>query len=247
MLQNKSRSNVLSTLFQAWCGISEKMFKVLLDLLGEKLTDSRKLSSESKLMLFLIKLKQNQTFSALGSLFSVHRTTALSTFVEVLDLAFEAVKHLLIWPSKNLIKARMPASFKSTFPECRCIIDATEVEIQKPSNVNEQVLTFSNYKGKFTMKFLVAVAPHGDIIFVSRGYGGRITDAQLSTSCGFLNYLESGDVVLADKGNRNFFLFTDYQINKIIKLCRFSLHSRGCQQERSIYSDATIQERRPSV
>jgi hypothetical protein len=148
----------------------------------------------------MIKLKQNQTFHALGNLFSIHRTTAKEIFVEVLDAMYSSTKDLLFWPSRNTIQERMPASFKTDFPNCRCIIDATEVKIEKPSRVDQEILTYSNYKGTFTLKFLVAIAPHGEIIFVSRGYGGRATDAQITTSCGLLDLLEPGDVILADKG-----------------------------------------------
>ena len=35
---------------------------------------------------------------------------------------------------------------------------------------------------------------------MSRGYGGRITDAQITTQCGILDLLEPGDLVMADKG-----------------------------------------------
>jgi hypothetical protein len=159
----------------------------------------------------MIKLKQNQTFHALGNLFSIHRTTAKEIFVEVLDAMYSSTKDLLFWPSRNTVQERMPASFKTDFPNCRCIIDATEVKIEKPSRVDQEILTYSNYKGTFTMKFLVAIAPHGEIIFVSRGYGGRATDAQITTSCGLLNLLEPGDVILADKG----LLKTNYSLISI--------------------------------
>jgi hypothetical protein len=65
-------------------------------------------------------------------------------------------------------------------------------KIEKPPKVDQEVLTYSNYKGGFTLKFLVAIAPHGDIIFMSRGYGGRTTDAQITVSSGFLKLLEPG-------------------------------------------------------
>ena len=59
---------------------------------------------------------------------------------------------------------------------------------------------YSNYKSSFTMKFLIGIAPSGLITFLSKSYGGRVTDCHLTTESGFLNLLEPGDVVLADKG-----------------------------------------------
>lgn len=134
-------------------------------------------------------------------MFSIHSKTAHDIFVEVLDALYNTTKDFLFWPSKSKVQARMPASFRESYPNCRCIIDATEVQIEKPSSVEEENLTYSNYKGRYTMKFLVAIAPHGEITFVSRGQGGRITDGQLTTGSGLLSKLEPGDVVLADKGN----------------------------------------------
>jgi hypothetical protein len=50
------------------------------------------------------------------------------------------------------------------------------------------------------MKYLIGVAPSGLIIFLSKAYGGRVTDCQLTADSGLLKLLEPGDVVLADKG-----------------------------------------------
>ena len=40
----------------------------------------------------------------------------------------------------------------------------------------------------------------GAISFISKGWGGRVTDKHITEHCGFLNYILPGDVVLADSG-----------------------------------------------
>ena len=50
------------------------------------------------------------------------------------------------------------------------------------------------------MKFLIGVAPSGLITFLSKAYGGRVTDCHITTDSGFLDLLEPGDIILADKG-----------------------------------------------
>ena len=46
----------------------------------------------------------------------------------------------------------------------------------------------------------MAIAPSGEITFISPAYGGRTTDGQLTANCGFLELLWPGALVLADKG-----------------------------------------------
>jgi hypothetical protein len=38
------------------------------------------------------------------------------------------------------------------------------------------------------------------ISFVSKGWGGRVSDKHLTENCGILNFLQPGDVILADRG-----------------------------------------------
>ena len=50
------------------------------------------------------------------------------------------------------------------------------------------------------MKFLISIAPQGIISFISQGWGGRVSDIQLTEECGLLGKLLPGDLVLADRG-----------------------------------------------
>lgn len=94
----------------------------------------------------------------------------------------------------------IPKSFLPHDADCQVIIDCTEVPCAAPGTIHERVLMFSNYKGCFTVKFLVGIAPSGIISFLSRPYGGRSTDSFITSNCGILHLLKPGDLVLADKG-----------------------------------------------
>ena len=60
--------------------------------------------------------------------------------------------------------------------------------------------TFSNYKHHNTVKFLVGITPQGSVSFVSKGWGGRVSDKHLTENCGIFDYLSAGDQILADRG-----------------------------------------------
>ena len=71
--------------------------------------------------------------------------------------------------------------------------------MQRPTSLSARAETYSNYKSHNTVKFLVAISPTGAIIFVSKCWGGRISDKHIASSCGFLDKLMHGDLVLEDR------------------------------------------------
>ena len=47
---------------------------------------------------------------------------------------------------------------------------------------------------------LVAITPQGSIVLVSELYGGRTSDRHIVRDCGFLNYINPHDEIVADRG-----------------------------------------------
>ena len=99
----------------------------------------------------------------------------------------------------------LPAVFKPRYKNVRTIIDCTEIFVDRPGNLTARAATWSNYKHHNTLKYLVAITPLGAISFLSQAFGGRTSDKVVTLRSGFLDLLEIGDLVLADRG----FLISD--------------------------------------
>ena len=58
------------------------------------------------------------------------------------------------------------------------------------------------------------LGPNGLFSFMSRFYGGRITDNQLVSDCGVIEKVEPGDEFMADKGFPKVKVYFSYIIHK---------------------------------
>lgn len=195
--------NIISdSLMLPIAGVTLAFFKILLNLIVQGRDGQPKryvaLNKDNRLLLFLMKLKLGLTFTVLGILFCINATTASRIFYQMLETITIKTESWIFWPSKESVKKNMPLSFYK-YPNCRCIIDCTEVETDTPPTVKQRVLLYSNYKGRFTLKFLVCITPDGFTCLVSKAYGGRATDSFIN-NCKLLSLIEPGDLVLADKG-----------------------------------------------
>ena len=193
------RAQVSETVFKSCFGISRKYFSYCVKKIGSLLR-SAVLNPDEQIGLFWMKLKTNESFRLSGLHFDVSDKSASKIFQRVLDAQFEVARKELWWHSREEVQAMMPESFKLLYPLTRVIIDASEIFIQTPSDVAASVLCWSSYKNHHTLKFLVGIAPVGMITFISKTYGGRVTDTHLTTDCGILELLEPNDLVMADKG-----------------------------------------------
>uniref|UniRef100_A0A1X7SVZ4 DDE Tnp4 domain-containing protein n=1 Tax=Amphimedon queenslandica TaxID=400682 RepID=A0A1X7SVZ4_AMPQE len=62
------------------------------------------------------------------------------------------------------------------------------------------VACYSNYKKHNTVKVLIAVTPTGSICFISKAWGGCVSDKVITQESGFLRKICRGDKVMADRG-----------------------------------------------
>lgn len=78
-------------------------------------------------------------------------------------------------------------------------IDCFGVFIEIPSNLLASAKTWSNYKHHNTVKYLIGITPQGAASFLSKGWGGRVSDKYLTENRGMLSKLLVGDIVWLTK------------------------------------------------
>lgn len=155
-------------------------------------------------LLCLVKLKMDCTFSHLGYLFAVSESCATETFHRILGLLYVTICCPPLAPlpaPENFRDGAMPC-FKDfqLFRNVAMILDCTEFFMQTASDLEAQRLTFSRYKHHNTLKVLVAIGQSGQVVFVALCYGGRISDKEITDACNFLKMLWPGAQVMVDKG-----------------------------------------------
>ena len=159
------------------------------------------LSREDQLFLFLMKLNLNIGHEMLSDWFRVSRGTITSVFHTWLDALHRVVflGFMKVVPSREANAGSMPECFKS-YPNCRMVLDCTEVTVDIPGKMEMHNVVYSHYKHRTTLKGLVGVAPNGTVTFASKLYPGSTSDKAIVKDCGVLDCFVPGDCILADKG-----------------------------------------------
>ena len=189
---------------------SWRVFHLLYVFLSASVPPGQALSLMDELFLVLIKLRLNLMVEDLATRFQIGTGTVSRIFHKWLSVMYVSLKFLIVWPPRELIEQNMPSFIKSSYPKCRCIIDCSEIFIERPSSYDARAQTYSNYKKHNTVKFLIAITPRGAISFISECWGGRVSDKNITQESKFLNLLDPCDVVLADRG---FLLQDDFAIH----------------------------------
>ena len=154
-----------------------------------------------QLLLTLMKLKLKSGHVDLATRFNCSTATVSNIFITIVcalsDILYAGFMENI--PSREKKQTSLPNCFLP-FPNCRIVLDCTEVAVSNTKGLETQSHLYSQYKGRTTLKALVGVAPNGVITFVSDLYGGSASDKAMTGDSGILQHLQPGDMVMADKG-----------------------------------------------
>ena len=155
------------------------LFLLILNVINDYLSTIRvqKLSNFQKLLIVLMKMRLHVDFTDLSYRFNVRKTSISKLFKKTVICLEHCFGDFINWPDRLSLEGTMPNVFRVEFGNrVRGIIDCFEIGIQRPSTLDAKAHTFSNYKGKNTIQYLICITPQGSISFISKGYGGRISD-----------------------------------------------------------------------
>ena len=148
----------------------------------------------------LTKLKLGLVYKDITYRTNIAESDVSKIFHKWLDIMYCELQQLIVWPDREKLYETLPAQFKKHYFNVISIIDCFEIFTEKSLSLNPRSCTYSQYKKHNTLKILISIAPTGAITFVSKVWGGRVSDKVITQKSGFLDYISYGDVVMADRG-----------------------------------------------
>ena len=107
-------------------------------------------------------------------------------FNKYVKILSKVLKPLIVFYDRNTVGQTLPTEYNN-YKRLRCLIDCSEIMLQKPTDLRLQAATWSDYKHHNTLKFLVAVTPQGSVAYLSQLWGGRTSDRHIVRNSKFYN------------------------------------------------------------
>ena len=119
--------------FQYMTGLPHPdVFDWILSLIMDKVTlTCKQMTHESHLLLVLMKIRLGVTNKDLAYRFRINYGMVSKIYRSWLVILSKALQPLIVWHSRCVLRQHFPSAFKS-YKNCACIIDCTEILIERP-------------------------------------------------------------------------------------------------------------------
>uniref|UniRef100_A0A8C6SJG8 THAP-type domain-containing protein n=2 Tax=Neogobius melanostomus TaxID=47308 RepID=A0A8C6SJG8_9GOBI len=168
---------------------------------SETSSRERRLDPINQLFLTIIRLRTGLPQNDLAYRFGISVSSVskiVTTWIQFMYLRFSILKKPM-FVTRDIVAKNLPLCFQK-LKGIRTIIDCTEFFVKQASNFERQGHLYPSLKSHGTYKVLIGVSPTGAVMFVSDAYEGSISDVGIVKQSGFLDHLEAGDLVLANRG-----------------------------------------------
>jgi hypothetical protein len=184
---------------QQVCGFSlsnlEDLFQRVASVANPRLRGKiPQLSLEQKMMVAILKLRQNFSFHVLGWMFDASVNVVYSAWSEMLPLLYKAVA-----PAVHMNRG-FPIRFMGN--TIRYIVDGWEHRIGASSNTAIEKVCYSVKKKQHSFTQLIYVSPDGYICYVTRSFTGSTSDSTIAAmkQNDLTKYMQKNHFILGDKG-----------------------------------------------
>ena len=177
---------------------------------------NRSMSIEDEFLLTMMKLRLNLKEDDLAFRFDISQSCVSQIISTWIPFLARELEEFIYWPSQNEITLYYPQCFKKYEKTVRCIIDCTEIQIDRPSLAASNNEVYSQYKSRPTLKCLVGITPGGTISYVSKTFGGSNSDKKIVKKTGIVEKFDEGDICMAGRGFNIQELFLQKQVQLII-------------------------------
>ena len=168
---------------------------------SKRLSHNKKLSVENEFLMMLVRLRLGLFVEDLAIRFGISKSSVNRILLTWINYTYLKLGNICIWPNQDTIRATIPSSMKEKYPNLEWIIDAFEIQTERPSSLVLQSKSYSTYKSRNTIKGILACTPSGQIGFISQLYHGSMSDRELTIRSGFLKMPHNrGAMWLVDKG-----------------------------------------------
>ena len=145
-----------------------------------------------------VKLRLNPQLRTMSDLVGCSKKTVHNIFRRLINLMCVKLKFLIKWSDHDASMQTLPNVFRQYFSTLTAIIDCNETFIDRPKTYKARDQVHSNQKKHSAVKFLIASTPFGSISFISKAWGGPVSNIDIVKGSGLLN--PNGDQIFADRG-----------------------------------------------